>query len=416
MEEGGAAPHPAARELVKSTIERVEERLDELGERLVASYLREIVDYTALDEATLRGDVRPTAVRNVRALLDAVRSGEPATEDSLEELRRSAVRRLHQGVSLQALLHAYRLWGQVVWAEVRRVAEPGQPATHDAALDIAGRVMAYVDQVSIAVAQAYLDEATGVRSDDEAMRRDLLEALLSGRQIDARMRRRAAAAHLDLDGHYAVALARVLEPGHTERAMLRDALAGAREHLHASGASVLAGIREDEVVIMYPLPEPADYRSAVRQATGWAQHSPGFAIGVGRRHQGVRGIAASYAEAEEAVRHGPPAAHHAVTFSDVLLDHLIRSSPHADALLDETIRPLQAYDRARNADLLGTLRTYYERRFSLARSAADLHVHPNTVEYRLRRIHQLTDRDPHDPDDLLLLLLGLKAASSLAAD
>jgi len=35
-------------------------------------------------------------------------------------------------------------------------------------------------------------------------------------------------------------------------------------------------------------------------------------------------------------------------------------------------------------------------------------VHPNTVVYRLRRIKELSGRDPHDPDDLLLLYLGLK--------
>jgi DNA-binding PucR family transcriptional regulator len=31
-------------------------------------------------------------------------------------------------------------------------------------------------------------------------------------------------------------------------------------------------------------------------------------------------------------------------------------------------------------------------------------IHPNTVVYRLRRIRELTGRDPHDPDDLLLTL------------
>ena len=35
-------------------------------------------------------------------------------------------------------------------------------------------------------------------------------------------------------------------------------------------------------------------------------------------------------------------------------------------------------------------------------------MHPNTVVYRLGRIKSLTGRDPHVPDDLLLLQLGLK--------
>jgi DNA-binding PucR family transcriptional regulator len=37
-----------------------------------------------------------------------------------------------------------------------------------------------------------------------------------------------------------------------------------------------------------------------------------------------------------------------------------------------------------------------------------LQVHPNTVVYRLRRIRELTGRDPQNTNDLLLLFLGLK--------
>ena len=47
--------------------------------------------------------------------------------------------------------------------------------------------------------------------------------------------------------------------------------------------------------------------------------------------------------------------------------------------------------------------------------AAALHVHPNTVQYRLRRIKELTGRNPLDPEDLLLLHLGLKLTESLLA-
>jgi DNA-binding PucR family transcriptional regulator len=35
-------------------------------------------------------------------------------------------------------------------------------------------------------------------------------------------------------------------------------------------------------------------------------------------------------------------------------------------------------------------------------------VHPNTVEYRLRRIRELSGRDPRNPDDLLILSLAIK--------
>jgi DNA-binding PucR family transcriptional regulator len=46
----------------------------------------------------------------------------------------------------------------------------------------------------------------------------------------------------------------------------------------------------------------------------------------------------------------------------------------------------------------------------MTKSAAALFVDPNTIVYRLRRIREVCGRDPHDPNDLLLLTLALKLA------
>jgi DNA-binding PucR family transcriptional regulator len=35
-------------------------------------------------------------------------------------------------------------------------------------------------------------------------------------------------------------------------------------------------------------------------------------------------------------------------------------------------------------------------------------VHPNTLDYRLRQILELTGLDVHDPDDLVLVVLALR--------
>ncbi len=104
-----------------------------------------------------------------------------------------------------------------------------------------------------------------------------------------------------------------------------------------------------------------------------------------------------------------------IVFDEVLIDHMVRSSPHADRILDGSLRPLLDYDAARHADLVPTLRTYVATGFNLARCAEQLCVHPNTVAYRLRRIRELSGRDPQDPNDLLLLFLGLKLAELSAS-
>lgn len=399
-------------EVLHTAVDEIERRLDTVGNRLVESYRTDILDYRVLDSTTLYGDVLPTAQRNVEELLTALREDCAFTEARLEGLRRSAVRRVHQGVSLEALLHAYRVWGQVVWQEVLAVTDANVAEGRECALEIAGRVMSYVDKVSVAVAQSYLDEVTGVLGDREAMRRDLLEALISGSPLNERMRQRLRTSVLDLDGEHAVVLARSVRPLGDDRQSLRDARIGARRYLRPPRSPILVGIREDEVVTIYPVADRDEYSALVSEARQWAMELSGFAVGVGRPHNAAEGIASSYAEAEEAVRLGTSAGGrpHATTFTEVLLDHLVSSSPHLDTLHDETIGRLREYDRAKNAQLALTLRVYHEHGFNLARSAVQLKVHPNTVVYRLRRIHKITGYDPNDPDQLLLLLLGLKRA------
>ncbi|MDV3130151.1 helix-turn-helix domain-containing protein [Mycobacterium sp. 21AC1] len=67
------------------------------------------------------------------------------------------------------------------------------------------------------------------------------------------------------------------------------------------------------------------------------------------------------------------------------------------AFADRALGPLLAYDDAHHTDLVGTLRTYFACKLDRAATAAALHVHPNTVTQRLRRIETLCDVDLTDP-------------------
>jgi DNA-binding PucR family transcriptional regulator len=95
---------------------------------------------------------------------------------------------------------------------------------------------------------------------------------------------------------------------------------------------------------------------------------------------------------------------------------MLRSSPHARRILDATLRPLIEYDRAHHAALVSTLRVYFDEGTNLTRSARALMVHSNTVLYRLRRIRELSGRDPRDLRELVILYLGLKLSDLRGLD
>jgi DNA-binding PucR family transcriptional regulator len=92
--------------------------------------------------------------------------------------------------------------------------------------------------------------------------------------------------------------------------------------------------------------------------------------------------------------------------STVLLDEIVTMVSADERLVDPRVRELQSRDPA----LAQTLRVYLDEFGDVATAAEQLHVHPNTVRYRIRRIETMLTTSLADPDVRLLLSLGLRAA------
>ena len=149
----------ALQQLIVELIEYLHRRAYEIGELIAQRYRENIVEYRSLPSGFIEQDVAPTARANLEAMLISLTDDDSAVSDRDEEstaryapFRDSAVRRFHQGVPVQALLHAYRLWGHTVWEQVRQA--PQIRNTPELGLVVAGKIMRHVDLVSTAVAQA----------------------------------------------------------------------------------------------------------------------------------------------------------------------------------------------------------------------------------------------------------------------
>lgn len=75
---------------------------------------------------------------------------------------------------------------------------------------------------------------------------------------------------------------------------------------------------------------------------------------------------------------------------------------------DRLLGPVQEYDRVHHADLLRTLDEFLDCGGSWSRCAARLHVHVNTLRYRINRIEQLTGRDLSRFEDRVDFFLALR--------
>ncbi|GGG29670.1 hypothetical protein GCM10007304_49370 [Rhodococcoides trifolii] len=74
---------------------------------------------------------------------------------------------------------------------------------------------------------------------------------------------------------------------------------------------------------------------------------------------------------------------------------------------DRVLGPVRAHDVTRGTDLILTLRTHFAGGLVAGTTATRLHVHPNTVGQRLRRIHSLTGMDLTRPDEAMEIAVAL---------
>jgi len=127
---------------------------------------------------------------------------------------------------------------------------------------------------------------------------------------------------------------------------------------------------------------------------------------------GLAGAAAARVEVDRvfdsAARH--PGAIGQITSLDearttVLLDEIVSQVADRPGLVDPRVRQLRHQDPM----LADSLHAYLDGFGDIAAVAKRLHVHPNTVRYRVRRVEKLLSTSLDDPDDRLVLALGLRA-------
>lgn len=101
-----------------------------------------------------------------------------------------------------------------------------------------------------------------------------------------------------------------------------------------------------------------------------------------------------------------------------VLSLLLRDGAETDArsFVEGRLQPLIAYDERHGTELTATLDAYFQSSCSPSRTAAILHVHVNTVYYRLRRIEELLGVDYAVPRRALDLQVALLARRLLRPD
>ncbi|HEV7655148.1 MAG TPA: helix-turn-helix domain-containing protein [Mycobacteriales bacterium] len=147
---------------------------------------------------------------------------------------------------------------------------------------------------------------------------------------------------------------------------------------------------------------------------------PGATVsaGIGNAYTGAARISTSYAEAKHALDTTALMAGlgGVVAFADLGISRLLARVRDVGDLRDfahDVLGELLAHERAHGTDYLATLTVYFNENNSPQRSARRLHMHPNTVAYRVRRIEEITGLSLGSYSDRLMLQVALEIVNGL---
>ncbi|MEU0440470.1 MULTISPECIES: helix-turn-helix domain-containing protein [unclassified Streptomyces] len=299
-------------------------------------------------------------------------------------------RRAEQGLPLDALLHAFRLGGSLVWQNL--VDETSRHAPEDVRLlvHVASDVWDFVDEHCTLLAEAYRQTERQLAWQRENRVRLLASALLDGTARIADLPETAAALGLPEQGRYTV-VAVAGPPG--ERASV--IAPGVRVHWHP-------GPDLDHGIVHVTEDAPGEAVTVDDAGTG-------VRAGVGGTVDGLAAVGDARRLADLALGLCPDSGG-TVRLADHLPEALVASSPELGAALAERVLgPLAELDAGDAEVLLDTVATWLACDGSAQRAGRRLYCHRNTVLNRLRRYEQLTGRSLSRPRDLIEVGLALAA-------
>ncbi|SFL96521.1 PucR family transcriptional regulator [Pelosinus propionicus] len=82
----------------------------------------------------------------------------------------------------------------------------------------------------------------------------------------------------------------------------------------------------------------------------------------------------------------------------------------------DVIEPLNLYDNKHHMDMVSSLFVYFEENCNAVKTAKRLYVHRNTLDYRLKKIEEITGRSLDNPYDRLTLQLGVIVGRLLTSE
>jgi hypothetical protein len=348
---------------------------------------RRVPEFDRPSDETYVKVLRRVIEEAVHGFLDRVENPDrPGDTETFRNIGRSEAA---EGRDLAPFQAAMRLGARVAW---RRLTQECQPRGLDpqTLYDLGEAIFVYLDQLADAAAAGYAEARAHAAGDLERRRTRLLDLLLSGTAPIEVIEEQAQAAGWPLSA--AAACVALEEPNGNYRSPLLP-------------SDVLCGLERGVPCLIVPDPSPERIAAVEQALRGW-RAALGPAVPMEKAATSLRWAVEALRLSARGVITGTGlvrCADHMTTLvvfkDEELIAALaeIRLAPFAD------LRPNQQ-DR-----LAETLLAWLRYGRGAAEVAAHLHVHPQTVRYRLRQLEELYGEQLTDPEIRFQLEIVLRA-------
>ena len=261
---------------------------------------------------------------------------------------------------------------------------------------------------------------------DRGRKGALLAEWLAGPQAAELLLPRLRSAGLDVDNEYVVAVAEVglkTKLGRVAAARVQRLLERLREaadeYFIAAGNGVLSESRADHDVWVYAAGAPRSQAQplfrALKAATVEAGNPAPVRLGLSLPRSDLSGVADAYHQAMLALKSvpGPEGLAWFDQFDPVYWVLKQQPSGNLATVRDRLVGPVKGAD---DGKLWRTLSAYLHAPNDLTALAKELHIHVNTLRYRLKRIEALIEAPLDSPETLAKLYLAQQIDAMLERD
>lgn len=373
--------------------------MPQIADQAAAEIAALIESYGSATPPILPG-LRQVILRTYLKLLQLWTEDRAPTSGEIDRLVEIAVPPVEARVTLEEAQHTYRIAAQIFWGAFREVGSAHPGLDRAFLLDAADISFQYLNALSTGVTARYVQaerHALQRRTDAE---QTVLQNLLGEPPHPGDAARAARALGLDLAGSWWVVVARprgaLAHPSDT----LASAVSGLREMLLRDCPGLAAPVGGQVVAVVAGTSIP------VLPGAGW----PAVCAGVGRPHEGPEGVKRSHHEALDALDIAIRREASFVRFDEAWLERFLVGTISAEDLTAAFLDPLRRLPEDKGRLWGRTLEAYLDAGGSVTQAARALHLHPQSLRYRLARLRTILGRDLAAPEDRLALHIAIKAS------